>query len=1180
MLCGLATSHAQGFFNLTAEQVKIDSLLPCFTYVHDLGVNYADSNYSVSIDYPEFMPMSDTDIKRYHRVTTDTLPAMPVVNSSIGVSRKRGQLDVSFVPLVYRDGKYQKLVSFKLTIKSQPLQRSAKLARKATAASSRYADHSVLRSGDWAKIRVSQSGVYQLTESLIRQAGFTDMSKVKIYGYGGALQPESLNGSYLTSTDDLNEVPTCTVGGKRLFYAQGPVTWSANATRTRNPYSDYGYYFITESEGTPSTVDSTAFLSSFYPAGEDYNTLYEVDDYAWFHGGRNLYDSKVLGVGTANAYTLASAGTSSAGVVRVVLSAYLTSGTSVASVSVNDSVVGNVTVRAVSSVDYDSGQSGEAYFSVGNLQPTNTVTITQSSGGTMRLDYIAIRNTEPKAAPALATAQFPVPEYVYRITNQDHHADSAVDMVIIVPTSQTFVSQAERLKALHEQYDGISVRIVPADELYNEFSSGTPDATAYRRYLKMFYDRAETDADIPSYLLLFGDGAWDNRMLSSEWRGYSPDDFLLCFESENSFSKINCFVSDDFYCMLDDNERIYSSSNYSGKPDVAVGRLSARNASQAKVMVDKIESYMTNAETGSWKNTVVVMGDDGNNNSHMEAANIVAGVIEDLQPAMDVKRVMWDAYPRTTSSTGFQYPDVEKLVKQYMDDGALLFNYNGHGKETTISHEVVLTISDFIDNKCSKLPLWVTASCDITPFDSQTDNIGEAAMYNENGGAVAFYGTTRTVYTSYNLKMNRLFTKYLFSQQDGKRISMGEAARLAKVELVSQGSTQGDLSSNKLHYVLLGDPALVLSYPETAMAVDSINGVCLSSADSALTLKAGQVVRVAGHVEANGTMDNTFNGLLKATVYDASQQIVCRLNNTSTSDGSQVAFTYYDRQNSVYAGSDSVCKGRFSFSFVVPKDISYSDGNGRMVLYAVNSDNTRETSGETEAFIFNGTSELKRDSVGPNIYCYLNSSSFSNGDRVNSTPYFYAEISDEDGINASGSGIGHDMQLTIDGEMSKTYVLNNYFSFDFGSYKSGTVGYSIPELALGQHKLSFRAWDVMNNPSTVELSFSVADGVAPGLVDIDCTKNPATTTTSFRIIHDRMGSNLDAKVEVFDMSGRRLWCHTESAEQTSNVMTVDWDLTTDSGQQLNTGVYLYRVSVSAGGEGSSKTKKLIVLSNK
>lgn len=1178
LMCGVMRMAAQGFFYLTAEQVRIDSLLPHFTYIHELGDNYADSVYDVSIEYPEFIEMTKSDIRRYRQITSDTLPALPQIESRMGISRKQGSLNISFVPLVFRDGKFQKLVSFKLTVKGRPFA-SQSVPMKAAGRqgpADRYAAHSVLAGGSWAKIRVPSSGIYQITDELVRQAGFSDMSRVKLYGYGGALQPESLTGSYLSATDDLCEVPTCWIGGRRLFHAQGSVSWTAAGDRERNPYSDYGYYFLTESETAPQLIDEPTFISSFYPAGEDYNTLYEVDDYAWFQGGRNLYDSQTFTPGTSRDYTLNAGGSEGSGSIIVVLSANAASS---ARISVNGTYVGTVSVSAPD--QYSVANSGRGRFTLSGIAQTNTVTISQSSGGTMRLDYIALHSDSPRPSSYIYSDSYPTPEFVYRITNQDHHADAPADMIIILPTTQKLRAQAERLKTLHEQNDDMSVRIVPADELFNEFSSGTPDATAFRRYLKMFYDRATTDAEIPKYLLLFGDGAWDNRMRTSGWKGLSPDDFLLCFESENSFSEVECYVSDDFFCMLDDEEVIQESSGdiyeYTAKADVAVGRMAVRTESEAKTVVDKVVDYVSNKNAGSWQNTIVMMGDDGNNNIHMQAANKVGTLIETKYPSFEVKRIMWDAYARTSSTTGYSYPDVERLIKQYMTNGALVMNYNGHGAPTQMSHELAVSINDFRTTVSSHLPLWITASCDIMPFDGLVDNIGDAAMFNSKGGAVAFFGTTRTVYSNYNESMNLVFMENVLKTEGGQN-SIGEAVRLAKNSLVDNSR---DKTCNKLQFTLLGDPALKLAIPKLDAVIDYINDIPTDGTDDIL-LKAGMQVTVKGHVEDGGQTAAGFNGQISATVRDAQQQIECRLNNPDPkADGASTKFVYTDRPNTLFKGNDYVRNGEFSFSFVVPKDISYRDEKGQIIVYAVTDDKSNTAAGSTDNFILNGSVDFSRDSIGPSIYCYLNSTSFSNGDKVNSTPYFVAEINDDNGINSAGSGIGHDLLLIIDGEMSKTYVLNDYFTFDFGTYKSGKVGYSIPKLTPGEHKLLFRAWDVLNYSSTAELTFNVVEGYSPNIFDVDCVPNPATTYTTFRIFHDRAGSELTAILDIFDMSGRHLWSQTENATPPDNIMTFDWDLTTSGGRRLGTGVYLYRIRLNCeGGSYASKAKKLIILSNK
>ena len=1178
---------AQRFFNLTADEVKIDSVLPVFTHSFDLGPQFADSVYDVKIVYPEFLPLSREDISRYGKITDSALPSMPLVNQQVVLSRKKGKLEVSFVPLALHDGKPQYLVSFMLRVTASPTK--ARLRTRASssqsAASSRYAAHSVLSSGTWAKIRVPSSGIFQLTSDLIRKAGFSDLSKVKIYGYGGALQPEALNGDYLQSTDDLHEVEQCIVGNKHLFYAQGPVSWTPSGkyyTRVRNYCSDYGYYFLTENGDEPLTVDSAAFVSAHYPSADYLCSLYEKEDYAWFEGGRNLYDGQAIDNQKSYTFNLASHAKQhehggGKGAVTVVVSG---NSAGQVTVSMNGKQLGTLTLGRLGI--YDRGTSAQGTFTVDSILPNNEFTITNTSvSQPVRLDYVSVMldDDELAAAPLLSTDAFPVPEYVYNITNQDHHADGFADMVIIIPTSQKLLAQAQRIADLHKTHDGMRVKIVPADELYNEFSSGTPDVNAYRRYLKMLYDRAETEADMPKHLLLFGDAFWDNRMNVAAAKSYSSDDFLLTYESENSFSKTDSYADDGFFALLDDGEGAHSGKGMSDKYDIGVGRFPVRDEVEAKAMVDKTISYVENKNMGPWQNTLMFMGDDGNNTAtsvensiHMEDADNAAKVAESASPAFDVKRVMWDAYTRESSSTGNSYPEVERIVKNQQAAGALIMNYSGHAAEQSLSHEMVLKLSDFDGFTNKNLPLWMAAACDVAPFDGTIKNIGEDAVLNANGGAVAFFAAGKTVYQPLNGQINRAFLQYALNPVDGKRPTLGYALMQGKNSLSTTGS---QAYINKVQYVLLGDPAISLNFPLLKVVVDSINRQVPSSGNI-VNLKTGSTVSVCGHVEKEGQVDDSFTGLVNMKVFNSKELVACKGNDPLTTS----IFQFYDRQKVLYNGTDSVKSGKFEMTFAVPQDINYSGETGKMTLYAYSANSAEQGHGAEEHFLVSGGEVADNDSIGPSIYCYLNSPSFVDGGDVNPSPYFVANISDKDGINASGNGIGHDLELVIDGDFQKTYNLNDRFNFDFGSYTQGSTSYYIPELSEGVHKLKFRAWDILNNSSTAELTFRVVKGLRPNVLNVNCTQNPARTNTSFIISHDRAGSNLDVTIEVFDMMGRLLWRHQESGVAAQSTYTVDWDLTTNAGSKLSTGVYLYRAQLSADGSAkSSKAKKLIVIGN-
>ena len=1191
LLASCFGANAQRFFNLASSQVEVDSVLPEFTYAIPLYDNYDDSLYTVSILYPEFIDMTRNDIANYERLSNEPLPEMPVVKQQIAVSRKKAMLETYFCPLVKRDGKYQILVSFMLKVEAKAKASATKgnetfakgngamanindafgnnaLAKNSSAAE-RYAANSILATGKWAKIRVPSSGIYQITESLIRKAGFSSLSKIKIYGYGGNLQAERLDGNTLKELDDLKEVATYDRGKSRLFYARGPVSWSSpTATRrTRNPYSDYGYYFITEttnSEEEPLKADSAAFISAFYPSNNDYHSIYEVDGYAWYHGGRNLYDSKVISSGSSQKVVLSKPADATSAQLSVNVSAGSSSSVEVLH---NGASLGTITISVPAK--YYAGNEAMKTYTISSQQAKDTITIRNNGGLPVRLDFVSAAWDKPSPAPSLE-GSFPDAEYVYNITNQNHHADSAADMVIIIPTSQKLLKQANRLADFHRQHDGMRVNVVPADELFNEFSSGTPDANAYRRYMKMLYDRAETEADMPSHLVLFGDCVWDNRMLTQDCRNMSPDDYLLVFESENSFSETTCYADDGFYCLLDDGEGANLLS--SDRPDIAVGRFPVTTEAEAKIMVDKTIGYVENKNAGSWQNTIVFMGDDGDDNVHMHDVNEVADATISAHPEYLVRKIMWDAYPQETSASGHGYPAVTNLIKRLQSSGALIFDYGGHGRPDQVSHENVLRLTDFKAFSNKNLPLWVTATCDIMPYDGVEPTIGETAVLNENGGAMAFFGTARTVFVPQNKAINRAFMKYVLTyDSNGKPITIGEAQRLTKSYLITSSE---DRSANKLQYQLLGDPAVALHLPTQKVVVDSINGISVNDTQNKATLQAGSIATICGHIEGN----NDFTGLVSATIRDSRELITCNMNASAAADS---AFAFYDYTKYLFNGSDSIKNGKFNISFAVPLDINYSDKAGIMNFHAVSSDKQMLAHGYCTNFIVGGTATVDNDSIGPSIYCYLNSPSFVNGGNVNSTPYFVAQITDANGINSTGNGIGHDLQLIIDGDMAKTYTLNDNFVYDFGTYTSGTTYYQLPELSVGKHTLKFRAWDILNNSSTVSLDFNVVRGLTPKLFNVGVTKNPASTSTTFIINHDRVGTTMDVDIDVFDASGRLLWTHHESGVSTGGAYTSTWNLCTDSGQQLQTGVYLYRVRVACEGSSqASKANKLVVISNK
>ena len=1207
-----------------------DSVRPWSTFGTELNGNWQDSVYSADIEFPELKELKGGLLEQWG-LTADEIPEWPVVSVSIGESRGEATLNAGFMPLIKRDGRIYAINSYKSIFKVNYSGRRA----QTTDPGSAYTRKSRLSEGTWVKIRVPESGIYKLTDKALKSMGFNDPSKVRLFGYGGAVLPET---NIRNLIDDLPEQVLWRAEGYFLFYAQGPVSWKRIGKRFLhevNTYSDWGYYFLTDNTGGERAevgmIQADSIPGRLIDSYPDFE-VYDPDEFSWYRSGRRMFESYDYANGNGRSYNFNLPGIIPDSVeVTVAFSASAANATTL-NVNVNGSETGVMGISSVGSSDV-ANVSEKSFVSRGQFKENTQVRLTYNSlpGISAHLDYIhlgfmrrlslygsstvfrtgtdedslsfSISGTNADATvlrmgadgtvdlvPSIyrngATVtlgaafnaddmmvvfnpkgSFPEPQVMGKIGNQNLHGLDSVDMVIVVPASGKLTAQAERLAAAHRTLDSLDVAVVSADMVYNEFSSGTPDATALRRFMKMLYDRGGADAS-PRYLLLMGCGAWDNRMHVSDWAAQNPDDYLLCYESYNSLSHTDSYVMEDYYGLLDDSEGVNLLFE---KVDLGVGRLPVFTASEASKQVDKIIDYMYGKYAGEWCNRILVLGDDGDNNTHMADADNVATLYSDLYPATDVRKIYWDAYKMEVTASYNGYPSVRKQLLDNLDKGALIINYSGHGSTEVLSHELVMNKADMRELKSPRLPFWITASCDIAPFDSPLESMGMNLIENTVGGAIGMLSTTRTVYASLNKCINRSFSRYvLAADETGRQNTLGDALRLAKNELVTAGMGETDMTANKIHYVLLGDPAVRLALPELTAVIDSFAGAPASATGAA---QAGAVVTVCGHIERNGVRVDDFNGELSATVYDNERLITC-YNNLKTAD-EPFKFMYRDRI--LHSGTDAVSNGRFSFTFPVPLDINYSGENGRITLYAHSSEGNISANGMYENFTVGGTTAgIVVDSIGPDIRLYLNTPSFQYGASVNATPMLVVELSDSSGLNTSGNGLGHDILLIIDNNPNWTWVLNSNFTQAPGDYTSGTVTFSIPELPEGKHEIMLRAWDLMNNSSTVYLGFKVVNDLKPQFT-IDVTDSPARESTTFVITHDRPGQDAKVTVQVFSSDGTAQWTGSTVDSSASGVAVIRWNLHGSSGHRMQPGLYFVKATVGSGAGSSSASCKLVIV---
>ena len=636
---------------------------------------------------------------------------------------------------------------------------------------------------------------------------------------------------------------------------------------------------------------------------------------------------------------------------------------------------------------------------------------------------------------------------------------------------------------------------------------------------------------------------------------------LLTFQSQESLN-VYSYATDDYFAFLEDN----SGSNFSrDKMCLGVGRFPIRTVTEATQMVDKTISYMENKDSGSWKNNVTFVADDGNNEdsfttNHMKQADQLAEAIEEMQPGFLVNKVYFDAYKRSSLGT---YPDVHNEIEKLLKSGQLLINYTGHGSTTHWADEKRMGHKPIsIIPAISICRVWVTATCDFTRFDDVKTSAGESVFLNPTSGGIALFTTTRVVFSGNNANLNKALIDNLFQEDANSRYTLGEAMMYTKRQLND---------SNKLNFILIGDPALKFAYPEYKARVTAVNGEAVS--DEPFEFKALSRITVEGEIlNPSGSFAADFTGVLSSTIFD-SQSSITTLGNSSEK------FTYLDYPNTIYIGRDSVRNGKFSFTFMVPKDISYSNKKGKLNLYA--SSETKEAQGSFFDFIVGGTSDTaETDTIGPEIrQIYLNDSSFVSGDKVNTTPYFVAKLWDKSGVNITGSSVGHDMMLTIDSMPFMSYNLNSYYALLPDSENEGLVQFSIPELEPGMHTAEFKVWDILNNSTTYTFTFEVAEGLKPNLIEMYATPNPARDQVEFFLHHNRPESNLKVTVMVYDMTGKFLWSTEKSgSSELFKAYIVTWNLTDNGGRRLRPGVYLYRAAISTNNsKEATKANKLIIL---
>lgn len=764
------------------------------------------------------------------------------------------------------------------------------------------------------------------------------------------------------------------------------------------------------------------------------------------------------------------------------------------------------------------------------------------------------------------------------VDNQNLHALNTPDMLIITP--REYLSAANSIAEHHRSFNGFTVHVLEPEPIYNEFSSGTPDVGAFRRLLKMWYDRGQSPAPDNGettgkigYCLIMSRPTYDNKHIMESTR-LTPYPRIPIWQSPNSFTEVNSYCTDDYIAMLDDGDGLQFSLN-SQPIRVAVGRMPFKSQNEATAMVKKYLNYVTNPGTGAWHNQMMLVADncDDNDNrfNHFDQTESFLSYIKkfDEGKRFQIEKLYLDAYEKVMTQKGPTFPTAKERFLRMWNEGVNIMTYIGHASPVEWTDEKLFEWTDVQNMTNEKLPFLYAATCNFARFDQDTPSGAETLWSNPTAGIIATICPVRSVLILRNGVMTDNIGKNLFDKNNH-----GVGRRIGDISIDAKNGVKDD---NRLRFTIIGDPAMRLNLPSHVVKVTSIGDNNLSDPDNLPVLEARSRVEINGEiVNADGIKDSDFNGNVEITLYDAEKVIETYPH--IDSKGEETTKFFNNHTTILYRGLAKVKEGAWSATVLLPFEIEDLYTPGRLSFYAYSDKGSEAHGASSDFYVYGYNEDLPDDSDGPTIhYLALNRADFESGDIVHTTPVVMAKVSDPSGINLSDVGIGHQMTLTLDG---RTYFsdVNTYYSPDPDDFTAGNIAYPLPELEPGDHKLTLTVWDNANNSASADLKFTVAASKTPEIYDLRTNVNPAREDVTFTLSTDRPMAQVECRIEVFDLNGRRVWQSERkgSTDITANI-SVNWDLSYSEGQRVPRGIYLYRATITTPqGTSATRTRKLAV----
>jgi len=706
----------------------------------------------------------------------------------------------------------------------------------------------------------------------------------------------------------------------------------------------------------------------------------------------------------------------------------------------------------------------------------------------------------------------------------------------IIISHKNFLEASNRLKSYRENETKIPIStiVIDIEKIFNEFSCGIQDVSAVRDFIKYAYDNWQIK---PVYFLFMGKGTYDYKDIE----GFG-DNYIPAWETEESLKLIfgkDSYSTDDFFARVDEEDL---------KPDIAFGRLTVRSLNEANTYLDKIVHYEKNSERGNWRNLLTLIADDGltstGDDGSLHTAQSENLTNTSIPASFDLKKIYLADYPAVITGNGRRKPAVNAEILKIMNQGTLMVNYIGHGNPDVWAHEYVFERGVTIPQlKNDNYFFLCAATCDFGIYDVPNYRSGaEDLLFLKSAGAIATFTASRLVFSGLNSTLNKVFLEYLLKQpreEFNLPVTLGFAVYKTKFDL-------NQVNDQKFH--LLGDPTLRLNMPQYVGSIDSINGQLLN-AD--VQIRALSNTKIAGTIlKPDGTKWAEYSGEGLLTVFDSERiKLLEEIGN----------YPMRIQGGIIFRGRVSINNGEFEADFVVPKDISYENKNGKIIFYFFNIES--DGLAFTNKIIVGGTDTTAvNDAEGPEIEIFFDNAAYVSAYLVGPEPNLIVRLFDDTGLNTTGTGVGHKLEGILNKNQGNPIDFTEYFvgELDAGG-KSGEINYKFNRMNDGDYTIEVKAWDVFNNFSNEESFFTVVSTNDLVVRDVYNYPNPFTSNTAFTFQHN-LSRPVDVKINVYTIAGR-LIKQLEEKDINQKFVKINWDGRDEDGDQLGNGTYLYKLIV-------------------